>query len=315
MPNIPWTESELFSQLSDSQFESKVDHDVSIIKFDDTRNVLIGVDQQGFVVFGAPQTEDLEVFRFSRAYVENNKTVEISNGKFIERIFMLRILALNVEEIHAVSTIFAGLHSQICESGDSESAQASVNGLRAFLSGLGKIKLSRQLQVGLFGELTAIYANIDSSLMVQFWHSSPMSTYDFGSDSGRLEVKTSTQPTRHHWLRNSQTLSLDKDKLTYLSIYSPEIASGTSIPQLAQMIKDKIPGDQISIFESKLDFYDVEKAELEFDLSSAIASFKYVPGTGVPIINSNEPAVLSISWKCDFSALEGSSSHAIWDPK
>jgi len=308
-----WTAFQVYSLILNSERSSFDKHELKIIAYDDNTKSVLGIDTNNFIVFSAPQYSEFEGFNFPRANLEGNKTIELTNGVKIEPVFSFKFLSNSDEEVQTISTIFAGLQNQILESGSTQSAQNSAMGFESYFQGLGRIKPSRQLQVGLFGELTFIFNSENKVRSLNAWHESPYSTYDFGFQSDRLEVKTTTSPTRLHWLRNTQTLELDRQNLTYLSVYAPEAEGGFSVSDLVQKISSNLQTSEKMIFLAKLDLYDLVNADMSFDLESAVSSFKFIDGINVPLVNSAEPAVRNISWQCDFSLLQGQEHNEVWN--
>ena len=312
MVNSKWEVSEVNALLTDIDTLPFGNHEISILKLDLETKTVIGKDKDGYLVFGAPQYSEFEGYEFDRAKLESNKSIFVSNGVSIQPVFTLRFLTNSADETAAIATIFVGLQNQIVESGNSISAQEAALGLESYFSGLGKLQLSRQVQIGLFGELAFIYSSTKKAEMINAWHSSPRSTYDFGIAQGRLEVKTSTAPTRLHWLRNTQSVDLDSEKLTYLSLYAPEVGDGLTLHELVTQLKIELEQQEISVLMNKLALYEIEKADLRFDLNSAISSFKFVRSSEVPRVSSEEAAVVQIAWRCDFARLPGERRHDFW---
>jgi hypothetical protein len=308
-----WTAFQVYALIVNSERANSDKHELKIIAFDDKTKSVLGIDTDNFIVFSAPQYSEFEGFKFPRANLECNKTIELTNGVKIEPVFSFKFLSNSDEEINTISTIFAGLQNQILESGNTQSAQNSAIGFESYFHGLGRIKPSRQLQVGLFGELAFILNSENKGRAITAWHESPYSTYDFGFQSDRLEVKTTTSPTRLHWLRSSQTLELDRQKLTYLSIYAPEVESGVSVNDLIQKLSSSLQASEKMMLLTKLDLYDLENADMRFDLESAISSFKFIDGMDVPLVDSSEPSIRNISWQCDFGLLRGQDRNSSWN--
>lgn len=314
MSNTKWSAAEVNSLLSNSIVLHSDQHELSILAFDQNTKCVLGIDNEGFMVFGAPQQLEFQGFSFARAKLECNKSIHLSNGVSIEPVFTFKFLANTDEEIQTISTIFAGLQNQTVDSGNSITAQTSAQGFESYFSGLGKVWLSRQIQIGLFGELAFISSSSDKNQMIDAWHSSPFSTYDFGTLYGRLEIKTSTAPTRLHWLRSSQSVALDKDKLTYLSIYAAEVPDGISLVDLSNQISSSALSDHSKQkFLEKLSMYELDKANMRFDLPSAVSSFKFVAGMSVPYMRSDDHAIVQVAWQCDFSTLEGAGNSLAWN--
>jgi hypothetical protein len=313
MSNTKWSAAEVNSLLSNSIVLHSDQHELSILAFDQNTKCVLGIDNEGFMVFGAPQQLEFQGFSFARAKLEPNKSIQLSNGISIEPVFTFKFLANTDDEIQTISTIFAGLQNQTVDSGNTVTAQTSAQGFESYFAGLGKVRLSRQIQIGLFGELAFISNSSDKNQLIDAWHSSPFSTYDFGTLHGRLEIKTSTAPTRLHWLRSSQSVALDKNKLTYLSIYAPEVPDGISIVDLSNQIISSLPDHSKQKFSQKLSMYEIDKANMRFDLESAISSFKFVAGVSVPYMSSDDHAIVQVAWQCDFSTLDGAGNSLAWN--
>ena len=302
--NFSWSTTDISRSLADATFDTTKDYEISVVRLDSQKRVFLGIDFEGYLVFGCEQFGDISGFKFPRVKLEANKTFNLSNGVIIERCFALKFIASNEDELLSISGIFSGLFTLVNESENSSKVTLAAQAYESYFSEIGKIKVSKSLEIGLFGELVSIYALENCKNMVDSWHSTPDATYDFSFSSNRLEVKTSTRPTRIHWLRSSQLFSASDPKLKYLSIYAPEDAAGVSVKQLVNLIIDKL-GDTSSInnFLEKIAMYEYETLEKKFDLHTAATTLKFIDSKDVPFPEYSDPKILEVQWKCNFNDL------------
>lgn len=311
--NFSWSTTDISRSLADATFDITKNFEISVARLDPQKKVFLGIDFEGYLVFGCEQFGDITGFNFPRVKLEVNKTFNLSNGIEIERCFALKFIASNEDELLSISGIFSGLFTLLNESENSSSATLAAQAYETYFSKISKIKVSRSLEVGLFGELVSIYSLDDCRNMVAGWHSTPNATYDFSFSGSRLEVKTSTRPTRIHWLRSSQLFSSSDPKLKYLSIYAPEDAAGVSVKQLVTLIIEKL-GDTSSInnFLEKIAMYEYEILDRKFDLHTAATTMKFIDSIDVPFPEYSNPKILEVQWKCNFNDFSSSSSTTPW---
>ena len=311
--NVSWSAIDISRSLSDAAFDTTKDYEISVVRLDAQKKVFLGIDIEGYLVFGCEQFGDINGFKFPRVKLEVNKTFNLSNGVVIERCFALKFIASNEDELLSISGLFSGLFTLVNENENSLNATLAAQGYEAYFSEISKIKVSKSLEIGLFGELVAIYALENCKNMVDGWHSTPDATYDFSFSSNRLEVKTSTRPTRIHWLRSSQLFSASDPKLKYLSIYAPEDAGGVSVKQLVKLIIDKlVDTSSINNFLEKIAMYEYETLERKFDLHTAATTLKFIDAKDVPFPEYSDPKILEVQWKCNFNDLTNSLITTPW---
>ena len=193
-----------------------------------------------------------------------------------------------------------------------DKATLAAQGFEDYFADLPRMGLTSEIEVGLFGELSVISASTKKEELIRGWHSTPYSTYDFSFNAKRLEVKTSTRPTRLVWLRSSQTILNADPNLTYLSIYAPFDDSGVTIPELAIQIASNLPPKIKSIFEEKLALYDFEQCTRKFDHKTASETLRFISSADVPIPISDDPKILETRWKCSFENLPNNGDKTSW---
>jgi hypothetical protein len=286
--------------------------DITVLKIDDRLKVVIGYSQDGSVFFGCPQFGEIKGFKKGRAKLEVAQSIDLNTRGVVEPALALSFFVNSEEELRAISTIFSGLYDLNKNSSGTEKATLAAQGFEGYFSELPRIGLTSEAEIGLFGELSIIAASSKKEDLVRGWHSSPDATYDFSFNGNRLEIKTSTRPTRLVWLRGSQTVRDADPCLTYLSIYAPIDDAGINVRELSEQIKAQLPTSLLTIFDEKLGFYDLANCKKRFDLRSATGSFRFVSSSDIPTISAEDPRILEIQWKCSFDNLPSSGDSVSW---
>jgi hypothetical protein len=300
--NNSWDANGIFRILSESIIQEK-DSDLTVYQFDEKNQIIIGRKIDGSIFLGCPQIGDINGFSTPRANLEVFQTIELKNRGKIEPALVLSFHSFSEDELKSVSTIFAGIYDLNKNSFGEDEATKAAQGFKDFFSKIPKVTMTREEEIGLFGELIAIFSSTKKDYMIRGWHSTPNSTYDFSLEGNRLEVKTSSRPTRHVWLRAGQTIESTVNELTYLSIYAIEDNSGITLGELVNEIINSVDPDAKQDLMDKVSFYEIEKCKLKFDLKGTIRSFKFISGSDVPILSNLDSRILDFTWKCSFDSL------------
>ena len=311
MPENEWSATNIYALLEAPRIQN-FGADITVLKVDDFLKVLIGYSDNGSVFFGCPQVGQIIGFRKGRAKLEVSKTIDLKERGVVEPSLALSFLVNSEEELSAISTIFSGLYDLNKNAKGTEKATLAAQGFEDYFADLPKIGLTSEQEVGLFGELSMIAASSRKDELIRGWHSSPDATYDFSFNGRRLEVKTSTRPTRLVWLRGSQTLRDPEPDLTYLSIYAPLDEAGLSLQDLTMQVRDSLEPSMRIIFDEKLSFYDIVDCKKRFDFHRAVESFRFITSADIPIPNAEDPRILEIRWKCSFENLPSKGDSTSW---
>ena len=278
--------------------------DLTIIRHDIPNQIVIGYARDGSVFLGCKQVGKIAGFSTSRATLKTMQEIENEMLGSIEPAFILTFSVLSEEELLAISTVFSGIYElNLNHSGTSKATEAA-QGFEDYFNNFAKMKLSRSTEIGLFGELIFISLATNKELIISGWQTVYNSTYDFSANGSRLEVKTSTRPTRQHWLRDSQTIDSSQKDLFYVSIYAPEDPSGITINDLVEKISATLTPIQKDMLGRKLKSFDLEKCALRFDYSEAINSLRFFAANEVPIPLSEHNSIVALRWKCDFTRIK-----------
>lgn len=286
--------------------------DVTVLKIDADLKVVLGYTEDGSVFFGCPQIGEAAGFVKGRARLDVSQTIELKDGSLIEPAIALRFLVNSEEELKSVSTIFSGLYDLNKNSAGTENATQAAQGFENYFSRLPRIGMTDEVEIGLFGEILIIEASSKKQEMIKGWHSTPNSTYDFSSNGARLEVKTSTRPTRLVWLRNTQTGAGIDPHLTYLSVYAPVDHAGISLKELVSRLKNSLDDSLKGLLDEKLSYYDLENCEKRFDLETALETLHFVSSDDVPAPSMVDTRILEFRWKCSFASLPDSGDSSVW---
>ena len=302
MKSSGWEAGDIYEILS---LDHKlIDSDLTVIKYDSKNSVVLGYTKDGLAFLSCKQYGQIGGFSSGRAKLEIMQEINQGSKGTISPAFILSFLVTNDEELKAISAVFSGLYEFNRSYPETSKATDAAQGFEDYLAKFPKLGMSREVEIGLFGELSYIAASKNSGDLISGWHSTPNSTFDFSYNSARLEVKTSTRPTRVHWLRSTQSLNEPEENLYYLSIYAPEDNSGLTLLDLINQIKQSISGLEFVQLSDKLSFYEIEKAKIKFDYSQTIRGFKFVDSGSVPQPSFNKQQILEVQWKCNFNEID-----------
>lgn len=310
MASSGWEAGDIYETLTIDH--KLIDSDLTVIKHDSKNNVVLGYTKLGLVFLSCKQYGQVSGFSTSRAKLEIMQEINQGRKGTISPAFILSFLVTNDEELKAISAVFSGLYEFNRSYPGTSKATDAAQGFEEYLTKFPKLGMSREIEIGLFGELSVIAASKRSGDLISGWHSTPRSTFDFSYNSARLEVKTGTRPTRVHWLRSTQSLDEPEDNLFYLSIYAPEDNSGFTLQDLVNYIQQSISETENEQLSEKLSYYEIEKAQIKFDYNQTIRSFKFIDSKSIPLPNFNEQQILEVQWKCDFNKIHETNKFNPW---
>lgn len=311
MRETDWDATSIYTIL-DSPRVHDFGSDITVLKIDDNLKVVIGYSDDGSVFFGCPQVGQIQGFKKGRARLEVSQSIDLKERGVVEPALALSFLVNSEEEMRAISTIYSGLYDLNKNANGTDKATLAAQGFEKYFADLPRIGLTSELEIGLFGELSIMAASTKKEELVRGWHSSPDATYDFSFNSNRLEVKTSTRPTRLVWLRASQTLRDVDPGLTYLSIYAPFDDAGMNLQDLAVQVRESLAPSLRIFFDEKLACYDITDGKKRFDFRRVVESFRFISGSDVPIPDTDDPRIIEIRWKCSFESLPNNGDSTSW---
>ena len=311
MPENDWDATSISATLDAPRFHN-FGSDVTVLMIDEELRVVIGYNDNGSVFFGCPQVGQIQGFRKGRAKLEVSQTIDLKARGVIEPAIALSFLVNSEEELSSISTIFSGLYDLNKNASGTVKATLAAQGFENYFAELPGIGLTSEMEIGLFGELLVIAASEKKDELIRGWHSTPDATYDFSFNGNRLEVKTSTRPTRLVWLRSSQTLRNSETALSYLSIYAPLDDAGMDLLGLSETVRESLTPSTRAIFEEKLALYDITDCRKRFDYYAASKSFRFIAASDIPLPSAEDPRILEMRWKCSFENLPNSGDARFW---
>jgi hypothetical protein len=306
-----WDANDVYTVL-EAPHQHNFGLDITVLRMDANLQIVIGYKEDGSVFFGCPQIGDIQGFKKGRAKLDVMQSIDLKERGTVEPALALSFLVNSDEELRAISTIFSGLYDLNRNAQGSEKATLAAQGFEDYFADLPKIGLTSEIETGLFGELSIIAASKNKDALVKGWHSSPDATYDFSFDGNRLEVKTSTRPTRLVWLRSSQSLRSVDANLTYLSVFAPIDEGGMTIDELAGNIRTSLSMTLKSIFDEKLSYYEIATSSHRFDYLTAVNSFRFILSSDIPVPSADDPRILDLRWKCNFESLSNTGDPDTW---
>lgn len=306
-----WTADSIY-ELYKSKTEFRINTDLTIIQHDIDNEIVIGYTKKGLVFLGCKQIGEIPGFKSNRAHLDTSQEIDSSELGLIKPAFVLSFLVNDDDELAAISAIFSGLYDFNKTHKGTSKATEAAQGFEGYLAKFPKILLSKETEVGLFGELSLIASSTENSKMVMSWHSNSNSTFDFSFRGSRLEVKTSVRPTRIHWLRSTQSLNDPEENLFYLSIYAPEDVTGMSLLDLINKIKLTLDNNTQQLLDEKLSFYDISESKTKYDFVQAVKSFKFFESKNIPLPRFDRRQILEVQWKCNFNELVQTSNYSPW---
>lgn len=208
------------------------DADIDLPELDQASRLGVGRDGERAFVFVGPgqataRTLEGRQFRFDPW----RELVDRRSGVVLKDVCVLRFRAADEVEVrNAVAAVFAGL-VDLARSTPSVLGDAieAMEGL--FESGL-RSGLSRDTEIGLAGELLVIAESTEPSALVSTWHSRAEGQFDFSAQGERLEVKTTTSPTRVHWFGSGQLAPIPGVCTSFVSVVFPIVEVGSTVASL-----------------------------------------------------------------------------------
>lgn len=150
----------------------------------------------------------------------------------------------NLTEIYPVLCAIAD-RIQLVHESFAFAVEAVLEGLSDVLA--GRSGLSREEQVGLFGELVVLLSlarHLSATDAVAAWRGPDREEHDFGLAQLDIEVKTTTSERRRHWVTSLTQLAPTADRplrLLSLQITSAGLGEGSSLANLVESAVD-LPG-------------------------------------------------------------------------
>jgi hypothetical protein len=150
----------------------------------------------------------------------------------------------NLDEVYA---LLCAILDRVQLSGQAfaDAVEESLDSLTGILA--VRQSLSRERQVGLFGELCVLLALVEvvgTGHALATWRGPLAEEHDFGTTEADLEVKTTLSERRQHWISSTTQLTPTGDRPLYLvsiQLTTAPLESGHTLPGLVDVVRSTLP--------------------------------------------------------------------------
>jgi Putative PD-(D/E)XK family member, (DUF4420) len=156
----------------------------------------------------------------------------------------------NLDEVYGLICVIAD-RVQLSHEGFAQAVQASLESMAGLLA--TRRGLSRETQIGLFGELLVLLAiakTPDAPKPVSTWLGPMREEHDFGYGDFDLEVKTTQGEKRHHWISSPTQLTPTPGRALYLVSIQVTLAAmgeGQTLPQLVALTRERVADEVVQL--------------------------------------------------------------------
>ncbi len=163
----------------------------------------------------------------------------------------------NLAEIYPILCSIAD-RIQVDKESFAHAVTSALSGVEQILA--GRAGMSREKQIGLFGELVALASMASAkgaAHALKAWRGANDEEHDFGLKATDLEVKTTTSEDRVHWIGNLKQLRPSKGRPLHLLSIQITLAGAEDacdIPELVDRTR-RLPGMPLSELNTALEKY------------------------------------------------------------
>jgi hypothetical protein len=161
---------------------------------------------------------------------------------------------------------------------------------------------------GLWAEVFLISGANSPEDLVDAWHVVPQDRYDFNAGSFRIEVKSATGRSRHHYFSLEQLYPPMGSKLIVASVFVERTGGGTSLGDLVNMTRERLAGNvRLVAYIDRIVFQSLGSGwrralDERFDLELAKESLAFFDPSQVPRLSQEVPVGISeVRFRSDFS--------------
>jgi hypothetical protein len=191
-----------------------------------------------------------------------------------------------------------------------KSLQQRIESWKEFFKNQPPQKLSREAEIGLFGELCFLKQLLEKGFTnaVSFWNGPLKAAQDFQFDNLAVEIKSNQGETSQVKISSEDQLD-PGDLQLYLGLLNFQSGTdGSTLPELIEKVEEVMPGDSVEQFQAKLLCvgYLKQNAALYTDrFLGSKQQFFQVKDDFPRIFRSNLPKNIShVRYKLDLSACE-----------
>jgi len=308
-----WSSGDLISLLKQSNESTRpASGSISLFSIDSSLKIGIGVDHDGSVVLILPAQP--ETLGFVTRYATFDPLTAVYWQEQESTLSDISILKCKVDLIDEIvirsfSAIISGIIDIQNRFGEVGNVLWTLKSL--FESGFAPI-FSQDELVGLIGELLVLDSSSDPIELFEYWHSDPKAKFDFSSSKSRIEVKTTTSQSRHHYISSSQFYKNPEMNLYFVSVKLDIVQVGWNFRDVYASLLSKLTLDQqrllTKVVMETLSVPPLSVEGLNFDQKSSISSIEIFDGAVIPFPELSA-RVLSATCLISLEGLTHKTSH------
>ena len=267
--------------------------------YDPAENIGVGSNSHGDTVLLLPGQSN--VTSFETNFASFNHWISVTraeDNKILDGVALLTLSIGRNDEatIDAATAIFLGIIDLQTKFGRSGEAIWQMKSL--FESEL-KYKPNDDAVTGLIGELMFILNSKDKEKAIKCWHSEVDDTYDFSSESARLDVKATRAGVRHHYFSSTQIPPTTGKKVLIASVLIDSVEMGTNLGQMVNKVLENLnPNLQEKVNNSVLKQLGTHPGMVlypQIDIHNTLLSINIYDSHEIPCPQRDEQ-VLSMKW-------------------
>ena len=233
---------EILSAISKRIEQSSFDEDTKIFLdlFDSNENIGVGTDSKGRTVLLIPGQSNVTSFETNFASFDHwINIIRAEDNRVLQGVALLTldIKKIDIATIDAATAIFLGiidLQMRFKKCGE------AIWQMKSLFESELKYKPSNEAVTGLIGELIFILNSKNKEQAVKCWHSLVDDTYDFSSESLRLDVKATKSGVRHHYFSSTQIPPTTGKKVLIASVLVHTVEMGTTLNELVNKVCENL---------------------------------------------------------------------------
>lgn len=195
----------------------------------------------------------------------------------------------NLDEVYA---LLSAILDRVQLSGEpfADAVEEALNSLTGILA--VRHSLTREKQVGLFGELCVLLAlaeSIGCDAAITSWRGPRAEEHDFGMPNDDVEVKTTLSERREHWISTATQLVPTGDRPLYLlsiQLTTAALDSGHTLPDLVASARSKLAAQatRLEVVLAQLGYRDHDSDLYHSHWTLRTTPAFYEVGPGFPAI-------------------------------
>ena len=292
---------EILKAISKRIEQSSFDEDTKIFLdlFDSNENIGVGTDSKGRTVLLIPGQSNVTSFETNFASFDHwINIIRAEDNRVLQGVALLTldIKKSDLATIDAATAIFLGiidLQMRFKKCGE------AIWQMKSLFESELKYKPSNEAVTGLIGELIFILNSRNKEQAVKCWHSLVDDTYDFSSESLRLDVKATKSGVRHHYFSSSQIPPTTGKRVLIASVLVSTVEMGTTLDQLVNKVCENLSQDLAEKVNNsalkQLGAHPGVVLQPQIDIVNTLKSINIYDSHEIPC-PQHEEQILSMKW-------------------